>query len=118
MAEAGGDFYLCILCGCILSSKFSDESDHFIPDLCVLETLCEMDEASDGICRAFWGSVFCLLPVAFEKLPGHHGRNGLFYCAGNAGAGLWLAGTTAVCILRGNEPAVGGDLKWRGPCFF
>ena len=118
MAEAGGDFYLCILCGCVPSSKFSNESDYSIPYLCVLETLCEMDEASNGICRADGGSTVCPLPDRIENLPGYDGRYGLFYCAGDADFGLWLARRTAVCVLRGNEPAVGGDLKWRGSCFF
>lgn len=116
MAEAGGDFYLCILCGCVLSSKFSDESDHFIPDNCVLEAFCEMGKASDGGGGTFWGGAFCPMPDFAGKLPGHHGRYGLFYCACNAGAGLWMAGGTPVCALRGNKSLVGGDFKRRGPC--
>ena len=49
MADVGGDFYLCILYGYILSSKLSDESDHFIPDKCVLEVLRKMDgDSYDG----------------------------------------------------------------------
>ena len=71
MARTGGDFYLCILCGFVRGTKFSDESHRIIPHICFLQygrrkTLYMADSRCfDRGCRIdrdtgrFFLSVFC-----------------------------------------------------------